>query len=102
MQSIPSIPRISGAAAAFLALIVVMTADRPGPGSLGIGVLGIVAFAISRLFKAAGSVPSPATPSRTEPVRPEPVGFAGYGLSASDDATSLHPALTAGIALPRR
>lgn len=91
--------RALGAASASLALVVAMAMERPTAGSLGLGLLGILAFAVSRLFRKRVSPP----PKRTAPVpqqaRPEPAAavIAGYGLLQTDDGTTLHPALTAGI-----
>lgn len=96
--------RAAGAASAFLALVVTMTAERPTVESLGLGLLGIVAFAVSCLFKGGKAARSQGSVSaaRTETPEPSASGFAGYGLSATDDAATMHPALMAGVQPTRR
>jgi len=96
--------RAVGAMAASLALLVTMTADRPTTGSLGLGLLGVAAFAISCLFKRGGPAPSRAPQPVPRPSTPEQgaPSFAGYGLGVADDAAKLHPALMAGVPSPRR
>lgn len=91
--------RFLGAAAALLALIVTMAAEQPTPASLGLGLVGIAAFAISCLFKGGKAVPSlpPAQQTRPGPTQPTGSASADGGLGTADAAANIHRALMAGV-----
>ncbi len=96
--------RAFGVASAFLALTVTMTVERPSMESLGLGMAGILVFAVSLLFK--GSKPVPSRPAAKAPENPPteaaPTEFPSYGLLATDSGAGTHPALMAGVRAPRR